>query len=72
MKEVQYTGMGFLSWLALTFIVLKLTGTIDWSWWWVLSPIWIPWAILIAVVIVGVVACGGFYLFVEWLDRKLR
>ena len=25
----------------LTFIVLKLTGAITWSWWWVLSPIWI-------------------------------
>jgi hypothetical protein len=24
-----------------TFIVLKLTGVIDWSWWWVVSPIWI-------------------------------
>jgi len=23
------------------FIILKLTGVIDWSWWWVLSPIWI-------------------------------
>nr|DAT56980.1 MAG TPA: transmembrane protein [Caudoviricetes sp.] len=28
--------------LLLIFIVLKLTGNIDWSWWWVLSPIWIP------------------------------
>ena len=25
----------------LTFIVLKLTGVIGWSWWWVLSPLWI-------------------------------
>jgi len=32
--------MGFLEVLTLVFIVLKLTGTIDWSWWWVLSPIW--------------------------------
>ena len=27
--------------LLLIFIVLKLTHVIDWSWWWVLSPIWI-------------------------------
>ncbi len=27
--------------LALIFITLKLTGHIHWSWWWVLSPIWI-------------------------------
>ena len=35
----------FLPALALLFIYLKLTGTIAWSWWWVLSPIWIPAAI---------------------------
>ncbi len=27
--------------LLVIFIVLKLTGNIDWSWWWVLSPLWI-------------------------------
>lgn len=34
-------GIGFPSLLALVFIVLKLTGFIGWSWWWVLSPLWI-------------------------------
>ena len=33
-------GPGFLSLLALLFIGLKLTGHIDWSWVWVLSPLW--------------------------------
>ena len=28
--------------LGVVFIVLKLTGTIAWSWWWVLAPFWIP------------------------------
>ena len=31
-----------LAWLAIGFIGLKLTGYITWSWWWVLSPVWIP------------------------------
>jgi len=26
------------------FVVLKLTGQIDWSWWWITSPLWIPFA----------------------------
>ena len=34
-------GVGFVGLLTLVFIVLKLTSSIDWSWWWVLSPIWI-------------------------------
>ena len=37
--------------LLLTFIILRLTGVIAWSWWWVLSPLWI-WAILTFIVIV--------------------
>lgn len=32
--------MGFLEVLTLVFVVLKLTGTIDWSWWAVTSPLW--------------------------------
>ena len=35
-------GLGVESVLAIVFIVLKLCKVIDWSWWWVLSPIWIP------------------------------
>ena len=41
-------GIGFGSALLLTFIILKLVGVIDWSWWWVLSPIWIPVVLLLA------------------------
>lgn len=39
-------GIGFTGLLTIVFIVLKLLGVITWSWWWVLSPIWIA-AILI-------------------------
>jgi hypothetical protein len=27
--------------VTIVFLILKLTGVIDWSWWWVLSPLWI-------------------------------
>jgi hypothetical protein len=39
------------------FLTLKLTGTIDWSWWWVTSPLWLPFAA--AVVILGIVGLIG-------------
>lgn len=42
MDEKQTSGIGFCGLLAIAFIVLKLIGVIKWSWWWVLSPIWIP------------------------------
>lgn len=35
-------GVGFCGLLAIVFIVLKLCHVINWSWIWVLSPIWIP------------------------------
>lgn len=34
-------GIGFTGILTIVFITLKLLGYITWSWWWVLSPIWI-------------------------------
>lgn len=46
----------FLGALTLLFIGLKLTGYIMWSWWWVLSPLWIPTAIVLSFLILA--ACG--------------
>lgn len=38
-EKVQVRGgMGLLGWLTVAFVVLKLTGFIDWSWWLVLAP----------------------------------
>lgn len=42
-------GIGFVGVLTIVFVVLKLTDNIDWSWWWVLSPIWISALIAIAI-----------------------
>jgi len=39
-------GIGFLGLLTIAFIVLKLTKYIDWSWWGVLAPLWIPTALV--------------------------
>ena len=36
------TSFPIASILAIVFVVLKLTNNIPWSWWWVLSPLWIP------------------------------
>lgn len=48
-------GIGFFGALTILFIGLKLTGFIEWSWWWVLSPIWIPIAIVILVVLLAII-----------------
>lgn len=38
--------IGFFGLLGLLFIGLKLGGIIAWSWLWVLSPLWLPIAVL--------------------------
>ena len=51
-------GIGFCGLLTIAFIVLKLTGVISWSWLWVLAPIWIPAAIVLAALLVVLVKEG--------------
>lgn len=45
-------GIGFTGALALLFIGLKLANVITWSWLWVLSPLWLPLAVILSVILV--------------------
>ena len=45
-------GGGFATLLTILFIALKLTHVIAWSWWWVLSPLWLGAAIAVGALIV--------------------
>lgn len=64
-------GIGFAGALTLLFIGLKLGGVIDWSWWWVLSPIWISWGILLLIVAIGGLFIGASKVL-ESYDKKRR
>jgi hypothetical protein len=56
--RVTNKGIGFLGALTLAFIVLKLTGFINWSWWFVTLPMWILPAIFVG---------GGIIIAIIWL-----
>jgi hypothetical protein len=47
------TGSVFPSLLAVLFIGLKLTGSINWPWIWVLGPLWIPLALILSLLAAG-------------------
>lgn len=49
-------GVGATGLLGVAFVVLKLCGVISWSWWWVLSPFWIP--LVIAIICAIALACS--------------
>jgi hypothetical protein len=48
-NKTSSSGIGIGTILFLIFMTLKLTGSIDWSWWWVTSPLWIPLALIVAI-----------------------
>lgn len=48
-------GIGFFGLLCVLFIGLKLTNHVDWSWLWVLSPLWFPLPLFLGVFIIGFV-----------------
>ena len=52
-NNIDNSGIDFVGLLTIVFVVLKLCGIINWSWWWVISPIWIS-AIIFMVVLIGV------------------
>lgn len=63
------SGVGILTVLGVIFVVLKLIPTgdpgkhqhlINWSWWWVLAPFWMPLVLLAAVLLVVFV---GFLIY---------
>ena len=47
---VSFTGLLFI-----TFLVLKLTKVIDWSWWWITAPLWGPFALSIVFMILYII-----------------
>lgn len=53
-KKTSTGGIGFCGLLTIAFIVLKLCHVIEWSWWWVLAPTWIP--IVLALILLLIAA----------------
>lgn len=53
-KETSSSGgIGFGGLLTIVFITLKLLNKIDWSWWWVISPIWI--SVLVVLIVLSII-----------------
>ena len=50
-EQAASSGISFAGLLTVPFIVLKLCDVIDWSWIWVLSPLWIGIAAILGVMI---------------------
>lgn len=57
-REVVYRSPGILGILGVAFIVLKLTGVINWSWWWITAPFWGPVVLIIGIIVLVLLIMG--------------
>ena len=67
MSDSSTGGISFAGALTIVFIGLKLANIITWSWWWVLSPIWISFIIGI---IILMLAGGAFLSYTIYEEKK--
>ena len=58
------TNVSFLPLLGIVFVTLKLTGYIDWSWWWVTAPFWAGLAVM--------AVCGVLWLFAAAAQKLME
>ena len=58
METVKNTNISLSTILFVVFLILKLCGTIDWSWWWVTAPLWIPFGLALLIITIGVIVFG--------------
>lgn len=56
MNNKTTSGIGFTGLLTIVFIVLKVLKLINWSWWWVLAPTWLPLSLVfLGIIIVAII-----------------
>ena len=77
MSERTDGGISFLGLLTILFIGLKLGGVIDWAWYWVLGPLWIPVVAAVAMIagavltiVLAAAAVFGFLFAVELVAER--
>jgi hypothetical protein len=68
-RDISLPGTATL--LAAVFAALKLTHTISWSWWWVLSPLWVMVGIVV-LIFAGIVVTAGIDVYASRQNRKRR
>lgn len=59
-------GPGLIALVTVVFVTLKLVGTVSWSWVWVLSPLWLPFAILFGFMLITLT----FAIVMAWIDTR--
>ena len=59
-KKRGSIGLGITGTVFTAFLILKLTGSISWSWLWVTSPLWLPVTVTIILLTIAAIVAGIF------------
>ena len=71
-SEGVSVGIGFWGGMFLVFLTLKLIGAIDWSWWIVTSPLWGPYAVILAIMAVLFAIVGVVEIVAKIVSRRKK
>lgn len=58
MSDTYKLFPGFISLLTIIFVIAKIWGKLDWSWWLVFSPLWISGLIVVGIIIIVLIIWG--------------
>lgn len=53
--KINIGSTGLITGLTLIFTIAKLWGKVDWSWWWVFSPLWISASVALVILIIVII-----------------
>ena len=67
-NKATSSGVGIPTVVLVVFVILKLVGVINWSWWWVLSPLWISLGLWLVLILITVL-CS---VIVNYIDKRKR
>ena len=65
-------GIGVVGLLGIAFVVLKLIGYIDWSWWWVTAPFWAGFAFALVIAVLALIWMGIVVLAAAYRSYKIN
>lgn len=54
-NNTHNSGVSYFGLLTIAFIVLKLCKVINWSWVWILSPLWIAWLLVLLMLVIIII-----------------
>ena len=70
-RSSKSSGIGICGVLTIVFIVLKMVGVVNWSWLWVLCPLWID-ILLTIIVLVIITIIDKRAMNKTWKSRRIK